>query len=460
MHSLRLRLTLSLFLTLFLFWIAGFAYQSVQLNRTQSSQWDAILQDIGLQMLATLSHDVLYTDDASAMPLVDPADLGALPAEQITFQVWEVGTGRLLLRSTTAPDTPLNANFHTGFSVHNLPDSGGWRVYSVSDKGHRFQVQVARSHDLLRKDYLHWVKGSLIFTLLIMLLQILIVWIVVRRSFKPVDSIRTTLQTRDPFDLTPLPPTRLPTELSPLIEAVNQLLRRLKTALDRERHFIADTAHELRTPLAALSTQAEIAARSRNPEDTEKALQKLLATAQTTSRLAEQFLAQARLDTIQSCEAPCQTDVPLHQIATVVARDLESSARRKQQRITLLLEPCQVNGHMDALGVLLRNLLENALRYTQEQGRIELICRTTQDQRVELSVADNGPGIPESEYERIFERFYRLANTPVAGSGIGLSLVQRIAHWHQAEIQCSTGLEGKGFRICILFGIVQQDTSR
>nr|WP_259371873.1 ATP-binding protein [Caldimonas mangrovi] len=221
--------------------------------------------------------------------------------------------------------------------------------------------------------------------------------------------------------------------------------------MQTEKRFIADAAHELRTPLAALLAHAQLAAEADDPQEAKAALRRLTAGVERSARLSEQLLDLARVDVSK----PGQSEtVPLYETVEMVVRDFEMVAVQKKQRIVLDLEPCTVAGHVDAIGILVRNLVDNALRYTPASGRCVVSCRTEAvDGRdvVRLKVADNGPGVPVDERERIFDRFYRVPGTGERGSGIGLSLVARIAQMHGARICVGEGIDGRGFGIWLDF---------
>ena len=177
-------------------------------------------------------------------------------------------------------------------------------------------------------------------------------------------------------------------------------------------------------------------------------MDKLRTVAIRTGRLTEQLLDQARTDTL--CDSVPET-LRLDQLANMIARDYEAAAQRKQQRIVLDTQPCAVMGNLDALGVLLRNLLDNALRYTPAGGQVMVSCRDRQDGGAVLKVADNGPGIAPQERQRVFDRFHRVAGGGERGSGIGLALVAQIARRHGADITLGAGLQDRGIALTVTF---------
>jgi signal transduction histidine kinase len=226
----------------------------------------------------------------------------------------------------------------------------------------------------------------------------------------------------------------------------------LDDAIQGERRFIADAAHELRTPLAALLAQAQVALRTAATDEEKTSLRRLVAGVERSARLSEQLLDMARLDAGKYANGHERVD--LYDLLVVVVRDFETVANQKRQLISLDTEPCVIVGHIDELGILIRNLLDNALRYAAEGGHVAVSCQCLQkdgNEIVRLRVADDGPGVPEPERERIFDRFYRVPGNGGRGSGIGLSLVARIAQLHGATIAVGKGLDGRGFGIDVWF---------
>jgi signal transduction histidine kinase len=280
-------------------------------------------------------------------------------------------------------------------------------------------------------------------------------WLAVRSSIKPVVALEAAMRGRRRFDLTPLDASALPRELHPLVASFNHLLEQLSESIEGERRFIGDAAHELRTPLAALQAQAQIALRANTVADKDVALTKLLLVAQSSSRLSEQLLDLARLNA--SANAPQHMRADLSELILHVTRDFDTHALQQERSILLDIRKCTIRCNIDEMGILLRNLIDNALRYTSKGGRIRVSCGPDPTaglknrHRVHLEVADDGPGVPLSERKAIFERFHRVAGTSVRGSGIGLSLVAGIAQLHHATIETKDGLEGRGFGIRVVF---------
>lgn len=448
MKSLRKRLVITLLLTLLVAWIGVFTLQHQSLARTQTGIWDQALLDVGNQALMSMPISLLEAERGPAFALPDSSDFNG---DKASFQVWSLADKRLLLRSPGSPEEPLRADFGLGHQTTFVAGKQ-WRVYSITDASGRVQVQAAKPATEFRESYLAGLWRGVLFATAEFLLLAVATWAVILHAFKPVDRAGKAILEKPPLDQTKLPLAGMPAELRPFITSINQLLEHQGATMERERRFLADAAHELRTPLAALSVQAELVARSATEQDRATAIEKLRAVAVRTARLSEQLLDQARTDAL--CVSPSEP-VSLDALSVLIVQDYEETASRKRQRVLLNTEACTVMGSLDALGVLLRNLVDNALRYTPEEGCIAVSCRVLPDGRAELSVADDGPGIPAKARARVFDRFYRVAGSSERGSGIGLSLVSQIAARHAATIECQTGLNGGGLSIAVVFPLMR-----
>ncbi|MGY6269349.1 ATP-binding protein [Achromobacter denitrificans] len=447
MRTLRRQLTVTLLLTLLLAWIAVFAFQQYEAMRAQTGVRDQWLHVAANQMLASLPVSLLR-NVASTERFAPPVS-SHVEGDRTRFHAWSLADRRLLLRSPESPAQPLSGGFKDGYA-DVVAGGAAWRVFSLTDASGRVQVQVAKPLSEWRAQSWYSLKrGSVIVSLLFVMLAA-VSCAVVGRAFRKVDRAGEGIARRGPFDLAPLPSAGMPGELRPFIQSINQLLLRVKGGMDRERRFLEDAAHELRTPLAALSAHAELVARSAGSGDAAASIEKLRLVAQRTSRLSEQLLDQARLDAL-SASADAPAAIELDTLVVMLVRDWETDAVRKRQRILLDVQACVVQARMDALGVLLRNLLDNAVRYTPEGGQISVSCGPAPDGGAFLRVADDGPGIAPAERERVFDRFYRAAGAPGGGSGIGLSLVAQIARQHGAEVTLGPGLRGAGMALTVVF---------
>lgn len=450
MTTLRRQVAVTLLVTMLATWTAIFALRYAEITRAETGLLDEDLSDAAKKALLSLPTSLLRTAPSSEDRFALPAS-NAFDGASFSIQVWSLADRRLLVQSPWAPAQPLARGFIDGF--HDVALQGEpWRVYAVSDAQSRVQVQFAKSAAQFRAEATARLWNGLGLLTLIFLVLTAATWLVMRRAFRPVDRARDTILNRTGMDLAPLPAAGMPGELQPFIASINDLLGRLSASVERERRFLADAAHELRTPLAALAAYAELAAGSDTAPAREQAVEKLRDVAHRTTRLAEQLLDQARVQAQN--ERPTRA-LELARLAEMIVRDSEALAARKAQRITLDAEPASVAGGLDALGILLRNLLDNALRYTPAGGRVAVSTRALPGGGAQLSVADNGPGIAPAERGRVFDRFYRAPGAPESGSGIGLSLVALIAANHDARIEWGPGLDGRGVGITVTFPAVR-----
>ena len=240
----------------------------------------------------------------------------------------------------------------------------------------------------------------------------------------------------------------VPEEVSPLVGALNDLFVRLEQAFNSERRFTADAAHELRTPLAALKIQAQVALRAGNETERQVALENVLRGVDRATRLLEQLLTLARVD--PETAAASYAPVDLHDLAASAIKDVAQMAHAKHIELSLEAAPtCLVSGDAAQLALLLRNLLDNAIRYTPEAGRVSVAIQ--QGLGVELQIRDSGPGIPAAERERVLQRFYRIPGSGMEGSGLGLSIVQRIVELHGARLALADNAPGPGLLVKVIW---------
>jgi two-component system OmpR family sensor kinase len=250
---------------------------------------------------------------------------------------------------------------------------------------------------------------------------------------------------RSPTSLEALPAAGLPQELQPLVGALNGLLARLDDALTLQRRFAADAAHELRTPLTALGLQIQLVERARDDGERARAIERLKQGVRRATRLVEQLLTLARLEPEAAGEPA--TVVALDAVVRGVVADLEPLAQAKPVALVLArVEPVRVAGSDAAWRILAANLVDNAIRYTPAGGHVEVHV-AADDTHVVLEVADDGPGIPGDERERVFDRFVRGAGVDAPGSGLGLAIVRQVAQLHGAAVTLGDGPGGRGLAV-------------
>jgi two-component system sensor histidine kinase QseC len=447
LRSLRARLLWTVSIATFLVWsVAGLVSYEKALHEADELMDGQLAQSAKLLMAQVLheEEDLMETQEIS-----ETLDENAShPYEQhIEFRIWS-HTGRLLLRSSNAPETitsPAPKDAPPRFE-DMLHAGQPWRMLSMHSPDGRYLVQVAHPTKDRERVGLEVATQVGIPILLALPLLGLLVYFSVRRSLRPLEKLAAEVASRSPDNLEILPESHAPKETLPLLAALNRLLTRLRLTLDNERRFTADAAHELRTPLAAVKIQAQVALASTDPIDHQHALRQVLAGADRATLLVEQLLRLARLDPLASL--PNRHTLDLADLTINVAESLRPTVEARQQQLAIAVQtrPIEVSGDADLLGVALRNLLENALRYTPAQGVIEIGAGIENGQPT-LWVRDSGPGVEPTELPRLAERFFRGQNlnpdAPSAeGSGLGLAIVQRIAELHGARLELCNLAQG------------------
>jgi len=437
-YSIRRRLLVTLLAATLLAWGAALVLSYRDTRHELDELLDAHLAQSASLLIAQIGHEVDDLDTEHA-PMLHRY------SRQVAFQVWEQGT-RLVLHSASAPNMPL-AGKADGFS-NNRVDGRKWRVFSAWDDSGKYLVQVGelrKARDELAETVAENLLRPMLFALPILAL---LIWVSVSRGLRPLQAIGGDVAQRRADNLAPLGEQTVPDEVRPLVEALNQLFARLRDSLDKERRFTADAAHELRTPLAAILTQAQVARAATSDSERQHALDNVQLGCARTAHLVEQLLTLARLEPEQlrpheSCD--------LRALAAGVIRDLAPAAVAKHVDLQLSDgDSVQVTGNPTLLAILMRNLIDNAIRYSPAHRPAQVTVEVREHQPL-FSVTDHGPGIPPEEQARVWERFYRVIGTGETGSGLGLSIVQRIADLHRATVTLATGPDGQGLRVEVAF---------
>ena len=400
------------------------------------------LQDLQLKQLAysTRIDDLLRGRQPGFESPDTPRSAGVT---EIVTQIWD-RSGVLAYWSQPGLGLPIPAE--EGYTtVRN--NGREWRVYTVVHGTHA--LQVAQSQDERDAIATQTALRTLIPVLGFIPLFGVLIWFGVGRGLAPLETMSRAVAKRRPDAMTPLNERMLPVELQPLAASLNDLLARLDAALAAQRRFTADAAHELRTPLAALKLQLDLARRAQDMPERTAAYDDLDAGVSRASHLVDQLLTLARVE--PEALAARAADVDLSALAkeSIVSRAALAAAKG----VDLGLAKDQhavVRGDAATLATLLSNLLDNALRYTPHGGRVDVSIETDADHAV-LTVADTGPGIPREERERVLDRFYRGASASEPGSGLGLSIVKRIADAHHAALELDAPAQGSGLVVRIKF---------
>ncbi|AWL06485.1 ATP-binding protein [Massilia oculi] len=438
-HSLRGRLLWFLLAAITLAAVA----QATIAYRTALHDADQIFDYHMQQMALSLrSGTPLSNDEARARM---EADSSASGNDDMVVQMWSPD-GVQMFHSVSRARLPQRAVL--GFS--NVRANGTtYRVFSIQTSNQT--VQVAQDLAVRRNMAGNLALRTLGPIAVMMPILMLVVWWVVSGSLQPVARVRSQVAARQADDLSPVSDTGLPDEVRPLVQELNLLFGRVKTAFEAQQHFVADAAHELRTPLAALRLQAQSLDRADNPEARRVAVARLTAGIDRATRLVEQLLVLARQEAT-AAEGAVARPVDLADLARRTVADLAGVAAAKGVDLGVQqADPATVEGQPDALQILLRNLVDNAVKYTPGGGTVDISVQH-EGGKIVVQVEDSGPGIPPEERERVFDRFYRVAGSDAAGSGLGLAIIKAIAERHGATLLLDASQRLGGLKAVVTFG--------
>ena len=430
-HSLRRRLLAWVMTAILL----AALFQAASAYRGALAQADAMF-DYHLQQMAY----ALRGGPPLAVPLLEGLDNNGV---DYVIQIW--GPDGAQLFQSNRYGLPTRAVL--GFS-DVTQDGTRYRVYSVQTPFQTIQIaqdmdgRVARARALAARAMLPMA--------VIAPLLMLILWWVIRRSLDPIERTRQQVAARAVDDLSPLPAGDLPDEVRPLVQEINLLFGRLHTAFDAQKAFVADAAHELRSPLTALKLQAQALARTQDEEARTLAAARLNQGIERAIRLMNQLLVLARHEADGPATAATQRLNLQDLVQQAVAEVLPQAQERSIDLGVLPGASAWVEGDADALLILLRNLLENAVKYTPRNGHVDVSVRTA-DGAPGVLVEDSGPGIPEADRERAFDRFFRSTQAGASGSGLGLAIARAIARRHAAALKLDRSERLGGLRVELQF---------
>ncbi len=371
-------------------------------------------------------------------------------ANHVEFQIWSPDN-KLLISSPNAPLTDLSLD-QEGFSNRTI-NQETWRVFMTvhPENGNkvifaeRYSIRDVLSHRIMKNDILILLITYPFFGLLI--------WIIVGRSLSSLNRVTEEVAHRESHYLEPVNVTEVPEEISPLVNELNKLFLRLQEGIEREQRFSADAAHELRTPLAALRTQVQVALNTTDPDKLKHSLKNIIKAVDRSSHIVQQLLILSRLN--PDTDSNEQKKLNLVTIISDSVAELAPVAYEKQIDIEFISSESNVTilGNTTALAILLRNLIDNAIRYTPQHGH--MYVKLTRDSRYAiLQVIDNGPGIPAELRTRVFERFYRMLGNNSTGSGLGLAIVSQIVGLHHGNITLDAAhADGTGLAVTVTFPI-------
>ncbi|MVX57804.1 ATP-binding protein [Parasutterella muris] len=432
MYSIKTRLlaAITIALTLATLCAAAAIYFSVEneINRLLDNSLRQVAlayQNVRSQDILRIRRDFFAQDESMVVQIIDP-NTGA----------------KALSRSMD----PLPIADQIGFS--NVKIGGEiWRLYTTQNSYGPI-IEVAQPTFVRSEIALQSAKSVLLPLFFMLVLIALVCQIIIGQGFRALSRTASAIGRRSPSSLTPLSLKGLPAEIEPLVSSLNNLLEQLSDSLKAQKRFASDAAHELRTPLTALTLQIQLAERAKTEEARQKAFGRLKDGIKRATRLVTQLLTMARLDPDNRSQPLLPLD--LTALAHSVCDELAPLAAQKNIELKAASDkPAVAIANEDALRLLMNNLCDNAMRYTPADGHIEI--RTyIRASKAFIEVCDDGPGVPETERERIFERFYRAEGTKtIPGTGLGLAIVRRVAELHGGTPSLDAGLNGKGvcFRI-------------
>ncbi|MDR8070321.1 ATP-binding protein [Burkholderia cenocepacia] len=441
MRSIRQRLALLVLSGVVVVW----AYSLVSSYRQaihEAEEWgDTRVEQIARAFVALDAADLPVFADI-ALGSAEDRDGDNDESPRMLYQVSDTG-GRILaaspgLESLDLPVFPAAASSPSRF------DNPKWHAYVLTDatRGRSVRIFEQRTHRSdLSAEVARRIARPLAFALPVLAV---LIWLAIGHSLTPLRTLSEAIDARSPDSLDAIGTKDIPDEVRPLVAALNALLLRLRGSLDRERAFTSDAAHELKTPLAALKVQAQVALTARDPARQRRAMQRVVEGVDRSTHLADQLLALARLD--EAVPMPGE-DVDLARTVQTCIDDHRANAERKGVSLVSCVDgPVVAHAPPTLMRVLLDNLVDNAIKYGREQGCIEI--RSSQDGGViSIRVQDDGPGVPEEDLSRLQDRFFRGADHDESGSGLGLSIVARIVVKLGGNLTYIDGLNGGGFGV-------------
>lgn len=423
-RTLRLILGL-LFLGLLLMTVVNLHDSNHEIDEVydaQLAQNARLLQGVMRMPMASNEHAKLYEAFNQALGLAAPRVDGHPYESKIAFQVWNAD-GTLLVHTSSAPSfgsPPVEPGFSDITDINNRT----WRAFVLDDAQYNLKIWVGERDDVRADLVDRIVRHTVLPNLIGSLLLAAVIWLAIGWGLKPLSNMAETLRARHSGSLEPLQLNPLPTELEPMQAALNRVLAQIQEVMGRERRFIADAAHEMRTPLAVLKVHAENLVEAVSEEDRRESLNYLIVGVDRTTRLVNQLLTMARIEPQPQTHEAQSIDL----VATIRGGLVQMTPWLLSKGLELVFEPmeevCLVKVDAAVIHIALNNLVTNAANFSPPQGVITVRLMKNQD-HYELCVEDEGPGIDEAECDRLFERFYSRGNDQ--GAGLGLTIVRSIA---------------------------------
>jgi two-component system, OmpR family, sensor histidine kinase QseC len=372
-----------------------------------------------------------------------PQNLFLKYKDQMIFQVWDTHSNKMLMKSSTSPEKEISVN-DDGFKMIKIKNNT-WYAYSHTNVKKQIKIIFA-----INENFHHKINADIFFhdlTILFIVYLIIggVIILIVQHGLSPLLRVTEEVATRDANNLASLNIRGIPIEVRPLVRELNGLFARVRSSMDREKGFIGDAAHELKTPLAALKTQVQVAIRERNDLQRTEILKNIIIGTNRCTHVIEQLLILSHIEPKTVLSAQDGEVFTLFKVAydlmaeiayNAIEKDIDLglSCGKMDEKTQLPIDKFEMKGNSIMISILLRNLIDNAIRYTPKGGKVNVVISRLEN-KVILDVIDTGPGIPEDLRERIFDRFYRKLGNKESGTGLGLSIVRQILRLHEADIK-------------------------
>lgn len=360
---------------------------------------------------------------------------------KIAFQMWDVKRN-LILHSASAPVTPLSIdslNQNTSGYFNTIINDKRWRVFSTTTEDKKYIMQVGEQYEI-RDELSADISDQLVKSYLLSLpILALLIWVAIKKGLAPLDRVTNEVSKRNKENFDSISLNNIPAEIKPLIYSINDLLLRLKIAFESEQRFTDDAAHELRTPLAALKTQAQVALAADNNSDKSHALEKITQGVDRASHLVDQMLVIARLDKSSLKKEP----INLYSFINELVGQFDSVVSNKKLSFRLECDKgIVVKNDISSLTILLNNLLDNAVRYSCDSS--DIVISIQQNENTQLTIKNFGECIPANDLERVFDRFYRVPGSSVTGCGLGLAISKQVAEMQNIKLTLHNEIDNSG----------------
>ena len=412
------------------------------------------LKDKSLQKLSKLLQSTTSNTISNVQTNLTPqrVEFSNTYKDSFAFQVYNPEDDMVVLRSSGAPDKPimLDKEGFSNLAIQGRKFNDNWYVFSMNSHYKPYRIVVLVNTQFKEKTFLNNFWSAIWDLLILYALLAMATVFIVQVALSPLAKIRQALAARDPRKLEAIEVRKTPVEIIPLLDELNHLFRRVNKVLEREKRFTGDAAHELKTPLSALKTQAEVALNLDDIDEVKQKIKNIIHSTNHYFRIIEQLLILTRLEPTQAL--PDLERFDLNMILETWAIELAPIAIDKEIELEFIAhgKPLFIQGSKTFIGILVRNLLDNAIRYTPSGGMVTLIS-SQRDGYARVRVIDTGIGVSEEKLKRIFDRFYRETGNSESGSGLGLSIVKEIVRLHQGRITAKQGKQGKGLEMDVLF---------